>query len=368
MREKKLFLMVLSLVMVTLLAGLLLVGCSQPAPPAPAAPADPADPAAPAEPAAPIETITLNYAFFAPANTFPGVQMEEWAKRVEERTGGQIAVDTFPGSTLLNPGNMYDGVMEGVAQIGLSCPSYEPGRFPLLELADMPVQFPNAKVASVVLYELIQEFQPESLQDFKVITAFVTEPAYIQSKTRVASLEDLRGLELRSAGTGVGPLRALGATPVAMGQGEVGEALQTGVIDGYASSREVLYDFKYAEIVKYVTDYPTFYISFLALMDINVWNSLPADVQAVIDELGREMAFWTGDYLDNHCVDAVEWAVSEEGVEVVTLSADEQARWDAALQPLVEEYVADLESKGLPGRAFVERLYELRDKYSAEFS
>ncbi len=308
------------------------------------------------------DPITLSYAFFAPAGTFPGVQMQEWADRLEERTGGLVTVNTFPGGELLGPFNMFDGVLEGVADIGLSCPSYEPGRFPLIELADFPLDYPNAEVASMVLWELYQEFQPEEFADYKVITLFATEPAYIQSKDRVASLEDLRGLELRAAGTGAPFLGALGATQVSMGQGEVGEALETGVIDGYASSREVLYDFKYAETVKYLTDYPIFQISFAAVMDRAVFDALPQEVQDIIDELGPEMAQWTGQYLDGHCIDAVEWAVAEEGLEVVELDPEERARWDAVLEPLVDEAVANLEAQGLPGEAFIERLYQLRDQ------
>lgn len=312
----------------------------------------------------PRETITLRYAFFAPAGTFPAVQMEEWASRLEERTDGWVQVETFPGGTLLGPFNMFDGVLEGVAEIGLSCPSYEPGRFPLIEIADYPLDYPNAEVASRVLWELYEEFQPDEFADFKVITLFATEPAFIQSIDRVASMEDLRGMELRAAGTGAPFLGALGATQVSMGQGEVGEALQTGVIDGYASSREVLYDFKYAEIVKYVTDYPIFQISFAAVMAKDVWDSLPQEVQDAIDDLSAEMAVWTGQYLDGHALDAVAWAEAEEGLEVVTLSDQERARWDAVLQPLVDGAVEDLEAQGMPGQAFIERLYQLRDQYS----
>ena len=85
------------------------------------------------------QPITLRFAFFAPAHTFPGVHMEEWAKRIEERTQGRVNVETFPGGTLLQALNMYDGVSEGVADIGLSCPSYEPGRFPLFAIMDLPL-------------------------------------------------------------------------------------------------------------------------------------------------------------------------------------------------------------------------------------
>ena len=54
--------------------------------------------------------ITLKYANFPPAPTFPCVQMEEWKTEVEKRTGGKVTVQTFPGSTLLNPKTMFEGV------------------------------------------------------------------------------------------------------------------------------------------------------------------------------------------------------------------------------------------------------------------
>src|SRR3972149_769107 len=97
--------------------------------------------------------IKLTYANFPPAPTFPCVQMEEWKKEVEKRTGGKLAVQTFPGSTLLNPKTMFEGVISGTADIGCLAMSYQPGRFPVSEAIDQPVGFANAKAASLALYD-----------------------------------------------------------------------------------------------------------------------------------------------------------------------------------------------------------------------
>jgi len=326
-------------------------------------------PSAPAQKQSPQEAkpITLKYAFFAPANTFPAKQMDYWAAEVEKRTNGKVKIEKFPGGTLLTAQNMYDGVLKGVAEIGLSCPSYEPGRFPLIGISDQPVAYPNAKVASVVLYDLIKEFQPKELADFKVLTAFNTEPSFIQSKKPVQKLADIAGLRLRTTGTGVPVLKALGGTPVGMPQSEIAQALQTGVIDGYLTSREVLLDFKYAETVKYVTEYPLVTVSFAAVMNKNVWNSLPPDVQKVIDDLGRETALWTGNYLDNHVKESLAWATKEQNLKTITLTPEEKAKWDAKLKDVTDAYVKEVEAKGLPGQKFLQKLYELRDKYAKEY-
>ena len=311
------------------------------------------------------DPITLKYAFFAPGNTFPAKQMDQWAAEVEKRTDGKVTVEKFPGGTLLTAPNMYDGVLNGVADIGLSCPSYEPGRFPLLGISDLPGLYPNARVASLVLYDLVQEFQPKELADFKVITVFHTEPGYIQSKKPVSKVEDLSGMRLRTTGTGVSMLDALGGAAVSMPMSDIPQSLQTGVIDGYISSREVLQDMKYAEYVGYVTDYPTFEVSFAALMNKNVWDSLPPDVQKVIDDLGREMALWAGTYEDEHVKEGLDWAIKEHGLQVITLSPEEAARFDEKLTGLADAYINGI--KDIPGQEVLERIHELSAKYSEEY-
>ncbi len=308
--------------------------------------------------------IELSYAFFAPASTFPAKQMEKWKEELEKRTSGKVKVNLFPGGTLLAANNMFDGVKNRVADIGLSAMTYEPGKFPLITIAELPAGFPNGKVASQVVFDLLKEYPQEAFKDMKVITAFATEPSYIQSKKPIASLKDLSGTQLRISG-GLAPLlKELGAAPVGMSQSEAIEAMQTGVVEGNVSSREVLMDLKTAEMTKYVTDYPMTVTTFAAVMNMDAWNALPEDVKKVIDELGPEMAAWAGEYLDNHVKEALDWSIKEEGLEIVKLSPEEKRLWDAKIAPLQEQAIADLEAKGLPAKQFKTRLEELLAEYS----
>jgi len=95
--------------------------------------------------------IKLNYANFPPAPTFPCVQMERWKTEVEKRTGGKVAIKTFPGGTLLKAKAMMDGVIAGTADIGCLCMAYQPGRFIVTNAIALPLGFPNATVASLTL-------------------------------------------------------------------------------------------------------------------------------------------------------------------------------------------------------------------------
>src|SRR5512133_4291513 len=121
--------------------------------------------------------VTLTYANFPPASTFPCVQMERWAKEVEKRTNGQVKINTFPGGTLLPAKNIFDGVIAGTADIGNFAMSYQPGRFPVSEAVDLPLGFPSARVASLVLYDLIEKYKPKEFKKVKVLTVFTCPPA-----------------------------------------------------------------------------------------------------------------------------------------------------------------------------------------------
>lgn len=318
-----------------------------------------------AEAADPDEEVQLTYAFFAPDGTFPAVQMEEWASRIEERTDGQVQVETFPGATLLDADDMYDGVLQGTADVGLGSPGYDVGRFPLMSGIALPVEFPNATVASLTLWDLMEEFQPEEFyEDFKVLTVFTTEPGHLQTTEPVSSLEDIQGMELRATGSGVPVLDALGASGIGMPMPEVPEAVQTGVIQGTMTSREVLQDFNLAEQLGYTTDFPTVVNSFAAVMERGAYEALPEDVQQVIDELGPEMAEFTGQYHDEENVQAaLEWSQEEHGLEIIELDDDEAQRWQEEIEPLVDEWLEEIGGRGYPAEEWYERMLELRDEY-----
>ncbi|MGQ9507964.1 MAG: TRAP transporter substrate-binding protein [Thermodesulfobacteriota bacterium] len=312
--------------------------------------------------------IKLSYANFPPAPTFPCVQMERWKTEVEKRTGGKVKVETYPGGTLLHAKNMFDGVAAGTADIGCTCPSYFPGMFPVIEAVDLPVGWPNATVASLALLDIVNKYKPKELERFKVVTMFTCPPANIMSMKPILSLEDIKGYELRASGTGAKILGLLGAAAVGMPQSDVPEALQKGVIKGNVSSLEVMKDFKYAEYCRHVTgNVNLFVVSFAVVMNKVKWESLPADVKKVIDDISRDQAIWTGRYVDNHVKEAMEWSKKTYNVQVYELSPKEISRWYSLLKPMTDKYIKDVEAKGLPAKAILEDVMKLKEKYSKDY-
>ncbi|MGD8257410.1 MAG: TRAP transporter substrate-binding protein [Desulfobacterales bacterium] len=308
--------------------------------------------------------IKISYANFPPAPTFPCVQMERWKKEVESRSGGKVVVNTYPGGTLLGAKNMMDGVIAGQAAVGNLCMAYQPGRFIVTNATSLPLGIPNARVGSLVLWDLWEKYQPEEFKKVKVLAMFTTAPTNIMSKVPVRTLEDLQGLDLRASGGAAQILGAWGANPVGMPMPQTVEALQKGVVKGLYSSLEVMKDFKFAETCKYVTMTDTVIYPFAVVMNLDSWNKLPKDVQKLMDDLKVEQSEWTGKYMDNHVKEAMDWAVETQKVEVIKLSAQEKAKWDAKLQPLTDKWITDAKAKALPAEDIVKDIQLLIGKYS----
>ncbi|NLE74202.1 MAG: TRAP transporter substrate-binding protein DctP, partial [Actinobacteria bacterium] len=240
--------------------------------------------------------VELKFAFFTSDNTCPGETALWWIDEIQKRTNGQVRVKWFPGGSLLTAKNTFTGVLQGVADVGLACAPYEPGRFPLISINDLPGLYVTGKEASLSVTDVIlaNKEKMTELKDFYIVGAFGMDPGRLMTIKKYETLESLKSVELRTPG-GPQTLQALGITEVAMPQSEIAQALQTGVLDGIYTSRDLLLDGKYAEKTKHMIEYPLGSITFLAVMTQAKYESLPANVQQVIDDLVIPFAEKGGD-------------------------------------------------------------------------
>jgi TRAP-type C4-dicarboxylate transport system substrate-binding protein len=312
------------------------------------------------------DAVKLNYANFPPAPTFPCVQMERWKTEVEKRTNNAVAVNTFPGGTLLGAKNMMDGVIAGQADIGCLCMAYQPGRFIVTNATSLPLKIPNAKVGSLVLWDLYKKYQPEAFAKVKVLTMFTTAPANIMSKIPVKTLEQIKGVDLRASGGAAQILKAWGANQVGMPMSATPEALQKGVVKGLFSSLEVMKDLKFAELCKYVTITDTVIYPFAVVMNMDSWNKLSPEVQKVMEDMAAEQAEWTGVYMDNHVKDAVAWSKETHKVDFYQPPEAEMEKWNQLLSPITEKWIANAKAKGFAAEAIVKDIQELTKKHAGK--
>lgn len=313
-------------------------------------------PAGEKEAAETVEPIVLKYANFFPPTHIQSQLAEQWCREVESRTGGAVKIDYFPGGTLTKGPQVYDGVVEGISDIGLSVLAYSRGRFPVMAAVDLPLGYKSGVAATAVANSVFEQFQPQELADTKVMYFHAHGPGLPHTKgAAVRTMEDLQGLKLRATGNSAKVVEALGGTPVPSPMGEAYAAIQKGVVDGGMYPIETNKGWKLGELVDYCTEaYSVAYTTtFFVVMNMDKWNSLPVEAQAAIEEINAEWAVKHGQAWDASDVAGKEFFLAE-GNEFVALAEGEDARWAEAVAPILDAYVADVTAKGLDGAAILQ--------------
>ena len=319
-------------------------------------------------PAAMAEPLKLTYSNFFPPTHIQSKLAEEWCREVEKRTEGRIQIDYFPGQTLTKGRVCYDGVVNGISDLGLSVLAYTRGRFPLMEVIDLPLGYPNGQVATAVANEVYRQIKPKELADTQVMYLHAHGPGLLHTrKTPVRKMEDLKGLKLRSTGLSAKVVESLGGTPVAKPMPETYQLLQKGVVDGSMYPAEANVGWKLGEVIDFVTkSFSAAYSTcFFVVMNKDKWSQISEADRKIIDEINREWVVKTGQAWDQS--DEAGWNfLAEKGVEMIDLPEEEAARWSAAVKPLLDEYVENCKSKGLDGEKALKAAQEALIKFSGK--
>lgn len=309
--------------------------------------------------------VKLSYSIFFPPTHIQCQTAQAWADEINRRSEGSIEITIYPTGTLTSGDQCYTGVVNGISDIGMSCFAYTSGRFPLLEGIDLPLGYPSGMVATQVATAIAREFEPAELEDVKLLYIHAHGPGILASKRPVQRLEDLAGMNVRGTGLSAKIVEHLGATPIAMGQPATYEALQRGVVEATFCPVETLDGWKQAEVISSVTDTSVigYTTAMFVVMNKDSWARLDESQQQIVLDVSEEFIEVHGQAWDQ--ADQKGWQyVRELGRQVYELSPAEQQRWQAAVQPILDDYVAQAEGRGLPGAAFLSRLQSMIAEYA----
>jgi TRAP-type C4-dicarboxylate transport system substrate-binding protein len=294
--------------------------------------------------------IELTYSIFFPAPAPQTQVATDWAKEIEKRTNNRVKITIFPGGTLSAADKCYDGVVKGISDIGMSVFAYTRGRFPLTEVADLPLGIKSGLVATKMINAYYKKFNPKELKDVKVMYLHGHGPGFLHTKTAVEKLEDLKGMKIRCTGLAAKIVEKLGAVPVAMPMPDTYDSLKRGVVDGSMAPQESLKTWKWGEVVKFTTESwgSAYSTGFFVVMNKGKWNSLPKDVKRIIEQVNKEWIERQGKNWDD--IDkAGREATLAAGNKIITLSKEENMRWAEAVKPILDGYVKNMKEKGLLG-------------------
>jgi TRAP-type C4-dicarboxylate transport system substrate-binding protein len=298
----------------------------------------------------------LTYANFFPPTHGQSKLAESWCKEVEKRTNGEITIKYYPSSTLLNPATMYDGVVNGIADIGFTVLAYSRGRFAVAAAIDLPMGYTSGVQATKVANAVYNKFHPKEFKDTQIMYLHAHGPGVLHTVSKqINTLADIKGLKIRGTGTSGLIVNALGGSAVGKSMREAYTMLQKGVVDGSLQPFESDKGWKLGEVVHYAVKAPAiaYTTTFAVFMNKDKWNSLTPAQQKIIREINAEWAVKHGQVWDSDDAAGIEFFKSKGG-KITTLSASENAKWEKAVAPVIDAYIKKVKAKGIDGKAVVD--------------
>ena len=356
---------------IVLIISVTLGGCVAPA--AAPAPSPAPKPSAPPAPASGDKPIVLKFAYDMPTT---GAIVPGWEKyfgpELQTRSNGRVKVEFYGGAALFTQKDTPDSLKAGVADIANISLTNQSQLFPVNNIFGAPgMEFPDQTrdgyIAKYKAYLQLSQKYPilsKELADYKLLF-WAPNPAYrIISKNKIAVPDDLKGVRLGSGNMQGQVTQLCGGVMVGAVPNDYYEAISKGIFDGAYASWAQVATYKFEEVANYFLDYGFTQEETQICMNLKTWNSLPQDIQKLIDDLAVESVGRCADSQIERAKVGMDNAKSKNRT-IVTPTADQRALWDTAISPIFSDWVKNAQSKGMANAT--DLLNELKTIRAAAF-
>lgn len=239
------------------------------------------------------ETVLRGASMFDEEHAFTKT-LRKFEELVGEKYDGDVTFDLRLNGELGVESDYVTFLNQGVAiDYTILAPSNMAKFAPSIPLMDMPFLFRdldhwNAVLSSDVLAPLEDELLEKA--DIKIVGYTGGGTRNLLSKNPVVTFDDLKGHKMRVMGAPIQAqiFQALTAAPSAIAYNEVYNAIQTGVIAGFENEAASIQNLKFYEVAPNLTLTRHSITVRPIVMSGKTFNSLPADLQAVVLEAGEE--------------------------------------------------------------------------------
>ena len=300
----------------------------------------------------------LRFASPLPAQSFAGKMHQWWAKELEKRTNGRVKTQFFWMESLVKWKDGLQGVASGIADVTLVASTYHPSDLPLYMLVDMPYNavdyYAGARAVTDTATQdpgLVAELRRNNVVH---VAPWISGKFNFCTKKPWDKLADLKGKTFRTyGGAFVEYMEQLGINPIFMPYSEIYEALTRGTIDGNGTCVLQLSDaLKHYEATVQCTDMNAGFVlgGSGLLMNLKVYDGMPKDIQKILLQLNYDMGvYWAKSLYEVEGQIAKKWQ-TKYGIKFNKLSPSDEALSEAAGKKAQDDFLKNLESKGLHPR------------------
>lgn len=213
-----------------------------------------------------------------------------WSKAVEARTKGGLKIDVFHSSQLGKEEDIIEQIRQG-ANLGQNTDSARLGNYvPGIAVMNGPYFVETLEeVAKLRKAPTVIKWQDElaAKHGLKVVSFnWVQGYRHFFTNKPVKTPDDLKGLRIRTPPAPIWQesIRALGATPVAMGFGDMYPGLQQRAIDGVELVYNNIPGGRFYEVLKFANETKHIMLINFEVVSAKWFDSLPKDYQTALLE------------------------------------------------------------------------------------
>ena len=334
MKNKKILLLVLLLVLS--MTAFLLTGCSQEEKKSSPAASESAAASTPDK----VYTFKIAHSSSANGDRLPDAVIEI-SKKIEEESGGRIILEHYPASQLGGEREILEGIYLGSIDMGVISTGPIAGFFPEIAVTAMPYLLADREVAWKVYDGEFGQKLAKMMEDNTGIRVFGWAEnglrTFSNSKVAIHTPADMKGLKIRTMEneTHMKMVNELGASAVALPFNELYTALQQGTVDGQENGIALTYSMGFHEVLKYITLDNHVYDPYGVFMNQDVWNSLPADIQEMMNKMMKEFIDLERQY-NGRDMEKYTQAMKDKGIEFIELTDEEHQQFVDKTQGTVE--------------------------------
>jgi len=269
-----------------------------------------------------------------------------FAKLVTERSGGRIKLASVPAGGLGNDRELFEACEKGDLPIVATCAStsLDP-RFGAMYLPRLARDYEEADkifYGDGIIAQIVAEIHAEHNQ--MVLSHNEIGFRGLNLRFPITSLEVVKGAKIRVPG--IRPMQIfyeeMGAVTTTMSMADLMDALARGTVDGQENSLVTTFASGYFEFCPYYAELDYCYGTHQLVMNKDVFNSLPKDLQEIIVEAGIEAEEWCKDCYRSTLATAKKDAIAKWGVEFYELTPEDEAMVEAAAARAMERCKAEL--------------------------
>jgi TRAP-type C4-dicarboxylate transport system substrate-binding protein len=291
------------------------------------------------------DPIILTFGTHQSSGSLQVLGTKEFARLVEERTNGRVKCEIYADASLGNEIEIPMQHVEGGIDMTVMGPD-SIGKYvnrPEMSVWFLPVLYNSLEEARALIDNVFLEKFNEQLEGtvLKALFAYASPPRGIMNTKRpINTAEDLVGLLIRVPDYKEyhDIFALLGVNTVGMAWGECFTSIQSGVIEGVENDQTAITNASMQEVGKFYSQ--TSITSALAPVTINLnkWNSIPADLQQIILDCGKE----SEDYyfqIAGTMVGERSQRMLDAGMKLNDVAPEERAKMRAKVQPFYDRYI-----------------------------